>query len=228
MFPYVYDDSEIESGLLQIIEKIKPLLKSITAGATIRDINDPKYYQRRLYTQELRKIVYNPALFNQILVNEKLKEIFFRGFGYQENLDFTMYPNVWLRDLALVGFTIGKGVYLGDGMVLGTNQVSPDQKKLHVGPIKIGANTIFDQGCKIGLRTSIGEECVIGINCNIGLYCNIGHHVIMGPITNISHFCKIGNGVKIGAHVTVGDGVTIESGAVIEDFAFVPRMSHVK
>ena len=137
------------AGFLDLRRKILDHLRTIEApmaalfqfirkGTSRRRIDDPIYAGRLEYTQALRRFVYNPAVLNEVLWDPTLKEQFCRVFGYRGNLDFTIYPSAWIRDLALADYHIGKNVYLADGIVLGTNQVSPDQSKLHVGPISIG------------------------------------------------------------------------------------------
>lgn len=66
---------------------------------------------------------------NEILSDVELKEIFFRTFGYQGTMNFTIYPTAWLRDLTLLDF--GEDVYMGDGILLGTNQVNQDQEFIY-------------------------------------------------------------------------------------------------
>lgn len=219
--------SRIFDRLDELEEKLRPLFKYIKNGTLLRDKKNEDYCGRVAYTAELRRFVYNPAIFNEILMLEALKEKFFRVFGYQNNLDFTLYPNAWIRDLALNDFAIGRGVYLADGIVLGTNQVSPCQKKLKVGPIKIGNATVFDQNCKIGLRTNIGERCIIGISCHIGLISRIGNNVKISPLSSIGHLVKIEDNVVIGAQCTIGTGSIIEEGAVIADYTKIPQRSFV-
>jgi hypothetical protein len=86
---------------------------------------------------------------NIILSTPSFEELFFRTFRYKYNLDFTIYPNCWIRDLPLPD--IGEKCYLADGILLGTNRVSINQKILRVDHIKIGDHTIFDQQCALGL-----------------------------------------------------------------------------
>ena len=133
----VQNDTEFQ----QAVSNIKP-------GTFVRNPENQDYQDRIIYTSVLRDFVYNPAVLNVIFGDQELKEQFFRAFGYQGEVDFTIYPKCWLRDLPLLD--LGKKLYLGDDILLGTNQVTPDQEKLVVGPIKIGDYCVFNQGCAIG------------------------------------------------------------------------------
>lgn len=198
---------------------------NIKAGFFQRDPNDPEYQSRLYYTEKLRQYVYDPATMNTILGDPDLKAMFFKTFGYPGQMRFTIYPNCWLRDLPLL--EIGEDAYLADGILLGTNQVSRNQKTLKVGPISIGARTVFDQQCMVGLNTKIGIECVIGVRACIGLFCSIGDRVVINALSNVSHKVHIGDGVTVGYDCTIGAGSIVEDDVVIEDYTKVPQNSLV-
>jgi len=200
-------------------------LRSIRPGKVRRDGSDPVYEARREYTRRLRRFVYDPAAMNTILTSPELKERFFRTFGYTGSLDFTIYPNAWLRDLPLLD--IGAGAYLADGIVLGTNQVTRDQSELRVGPIGIGARTIFDQRCMVGLGATIGADCVIGIQSLVGLGSTIGDGTTVSGNTRICHYARIGRGVTLGYDVFVGLGAEVADGVVVPDCARIPAHARV-
>lgn len=201
------------------------VVKNIQPGSYPRDATNPGYKDRLAYTQELRKFVYNPAILNLVFSDVKLKKLFFRTFGYQGQLDFTIYPDCWLRDLPLID--IGEGVYLGDGIVLGTNQVSVDQKMVTVGSIKIGRNSIFDQRCAIGYGTTISTDCVVGFQVAIGLRCTIGQQVKIGGYSGIEHRVQIGDQVRIGSSSKIGSFVIIDDQVQLPEFSLIPSYSHV-
>lgn len=145
---------------------------AIGPGRFRRDASDHRYAARFGYTAALRRYVYNPAALERIFGDPSLKALFLRTFGYKGHTDFTVYPNAWLRDLPLLN--IGRRCYLADGIVLGTNQVSPDQQWLTVEGISIGDDTVFDQQCMVGYGTRIGRDCVIGARVMIGMRARIG------------------------------------------------------
>jgi acetyltransferase-like isoleucine patch superfamily enzyme len=183
------------------------------------------YNDRLVYTKAFRKFIYNPAVMNEILSDAKLKEKFFRTFGYKGSLDFTIYPNCWLRDLPMLD--IGRGTYLADGILLGTNQVSTDQTVLRVGKITIGERCVFDQDCKVGYNSNIGDDCIIGIQTAIGLKCRMGNNIKIGEATTIRHGVRIGNDVVIGSETQIGNFVVIEDGVEVPEFSRIPSFSIV-
>ena len=207
-----------QAGFQAVVDNMKP-------GTFQRDPESQDYRDRLTYTKAFRKFAYNPAILNEIFSDVELKEKFFRTFGYQGALDFTIYPNCWLRDLPMLD--IGSGTYLADGILLGTNQVSTDQKVLRVGRIKIGERCVFDQQCKLGYNSRIGNDCIIGIQTAIGLKCKMGDNVKVGEATTIRHSVTIGDNVVIGAETQIGNFVIIDEGVEILEFSRIPSFSHV-
>lgn len=205
--------------------EFQAIVANIKAGQFDRNPESKDYEDRLVYTKVLRKFIYNPAILNEIFSDASLKEHFFRTFGYQGALDFTIYPNCWLRDLPLLD--IGSGTYLADGILLGTNQVSTDQKVLRVGTIKIGERCVFDQQCKVGYNSVIGDHCIIGIQTAIGLKCTMGNNVKVGEATTIRHGVTIGDNVQIGAETQIGNFCMIEEGVIIPEFTRIPSFSLV-
>lgn len=198
---------------------------AIVPGKVERKKDDPVYQKRLIYTDELRVFAYNPVFMNIILTDAELKELFFRTFGYKGNLEFTIYPNAWIRDLPLLD--IGKKCYLADGILLGTNRVSIDQRILRVDHIKIGDNTIFDQQCAIGPGTTIGDDCIIGFHSQVSAKCTVGNNVRLGEVVNIGSMSEVGDDVMIGQGSFISDFVTIEAGAEIDYHTRIPPKSHV-
>ena len=205
--------------------EFQAIVANIKAGQFERNPDSKDYQDRLVYTKVFRKFIYNPAILNEIFSDASLKESFFRTFGYQGALDFTIYPNCWLRDLPLLD--IGSGTYLADGILLGTNQVSTDQKVLRVGTIKIGERCVFDQQCKLGYNSVIGDDCIIGIQTAIGLKCTMGNNVKVGEATTIRHGVTIGDNVQIGAETQIGNFCIIQEGVVIPEFTRIPSFSLV-
>lgn len=202
----------------EIVANIKP-------GVFERDPDSKDYQDRLIYTREFRKFIYNPAVMNVILSNRELKLSFFRTFGYQGSIDFTIYPNCWLRDLPCLD--IGKDTYLADGILLGTNQVSTDQKVLRVGKIRIGERCVFDQDCKLGYNSTIGNDCIIGIQTAIGLKTRMGNNVKIGESSRIRHGNRFGDNVVLGSECQVGNFCIFDEGVELEEFTQVPSFSHV-
>lgn len=200
-------------------------VSNIKAGKFVRDTHNPDYNDRIIYTKELRNFLYNPAVLNVVFGEQELKEKFFRAFGYKGSVNFTIYPKCWLRDLPLLD--IGENVYLGDNILLGTNQVTPDQKDLVVGTIKIGDNCIFNQGCTVGGKSSIGNDCIIGFETAMGFGNTIGDNTQLGERVTIGHCNKIGSNVTVGYMAKIGRFCIIEDGVEIGEMAEIPSYSLV-
>jgi len=216
---------EQEINRIQNDSAFQKSVSNIKAGKFVRDTNDPDYNDRIIYTKELRNFIYNPAVLNVVFGDQELKEKFFRAFGYKGSVNFTIYPKCWLRDLPLLD--IGENVYLGDNILLGTNQVTPDQKTLVVGTIKIGDNSIFNQGCTVGGKSSIGNDCIIGFETAMGFGNTIGNNTQLGERVTIGHCNKIGSDVKIGYMCKIGRFCIIEDGVEIDEMTEVPSYSLV-
>ena len=221
------DRNIVATSLLQLENntRFQEALKNIKVGKFKRDKNDPVYQDRVIYTKELRQFVYNPMVMNCILSDAELKASFFRTFGYNGSLNFTIYPTAWLRDLPLLD--IGENAYLADGILLGTNQVTPDQEWICTGTIKIGNNCIFDQGCAIGYGSRIGSDSIIGFQVAIGLKNKIGKNVRIGGRSNIAHGCRIGSNVIIPDCCRIGSFSVIEEGVELAEFRDIPAFSLV-
>lgn len=200
-------------------------VSNIKAGKFVRDSNDPDYKDRLVYTEALRSFLYNPAVLNVVFGEKELKEKFFRAFGYTGKVNFTIYPKCWLRDLPLLN--IGDNVYLADNVLLGTNQVSPDQKSIVVGKIEIGDNCIFNQGCTVGGKTRIAKNCIIGFESAIGFGNSLGENVSIGERVTVGHCNKIGSNVKLGFMCKIGRFCVIEDGVEIEEMTDIPSYSLV-
>lgn len=200
-------------------------VQNIRAGKYLRDDNNPHYQHRLIYTQQLRNFVYNPAILNIIFTDKTLKERFFKLFGYQGNVSFTIYPDCWIRDLPLLD--IGENAYLGDGILLGTNRVSLNQKHIRVSPISIGAHTVIDQHCSIGPDSHIGHRCALGYNTKIGAKVYIGHKTHAEENISIGNCVTIGKESRIGQSTLIGNFCTIEPGADIPPHSRIAPYSYV-
>ena len=216
---------EQEINRIQNDTDFQKVVSNIKAGKFIRDRSNADYNDRIVYTKALRTFLYNPAVLNVVFGEQELKEKFFRAFGYTGKVKFTIYPKCWLRDLPLLD--IGENVYLGDNILLGSNQVTPDQKNLVVGKIKIGDNCIFNQGCTLAGKSSIGKDGIIGFETAIGFGNTIGDNANIGERVTIGHCNKIGSNVTIGYMCKIGRFCIIEDGVNIEEMTEIPSYSHV-
>ena len=198
-------------------------IKNIKPGKFERDSLSRVYQDRKYYTHQLRWFIYDPSVMNVVLENSLLKKLFFNTFGYTGNLKFTIYPNCWLRDLPLLD--IGEDAYLADGIVLGTNQVTPDQKFISVGRISIGNRTIFDQQCMLGYGATVGDQCIVGVRACVGVKSRIGNNTVVSGMATVGHGCKVGNNVNLGERSSVCSFAIVEDGVKLENNGVVPAFA---
>ena len=224
---YPFSSASIQHALLALRQDatFQVALPHIKAGRIPRDPNYTVYQHRLCYTQALRPYLYHPALLQVIFSDADLKTLFFRTFGYRGPMDFTIYPNVWLRDLPLL--YLGQRVYLGDGLLLGTNQVSIDQSYLSVGPITIGDHTVLDQQVAIGYHTHIGQACHLGFRTGLGIHCAVGDGTRVEESVVIGHGVKIGTGVTVQQRAHIGNMSLIDDGLTVASSQVIPPFSHV-
>ena len=102
------------AGLLSL-----PHHKAIVPGVFPVDLSDPVYSRRKLYGLCWTSVYYFTPIYFLFLSIPFLKKILFRLFGYRGGLDFTVYPDTWIRDLPLLNF--GRGAYLSNRATIGTN-----------------------------------------------------------------------------------------------------------
>lgn len=184
------------------------------------DKADPAFMAYRRYSAELERYVERPNVMKAILREPLLKIAFFRAFGYRGELDFTVMPEVWMRDLPLL--VIGRDVHLGYGMVLGTGQMSLDGRGLRLRPIAIGSRSFCNQHAVVEGGTLIGDDCLIGIRAIIGATCRLEDRVHVGDFTRIGADVVVGEGAVIGHNARIGDGAVIDAGCTVPEGGRVP------
>lgn len=186
-----------------------PYHKYIIAGSIPRDLSNPRYRGRRVYGLCWTFIYYNKPLYHLYLSSPLMKHCLFRLFGYKGQMNFTIYPDAWIRDLPLLDF--GVGSYIANRCTLGTN-VALTNGDILVGPIHVGDGATVGHLALVGLGTSIGAGSELSIGTDVGLKNAIGKNVVVSPASVVGHKTTIGNNVHLGQSSYVGNGVTIESG----------------
>lgn len=94
---------------------------AVTPGKVRRDVNNPMYFHPRLYGLCWTSVFYNKPVYYVCLTVPFLKWIVFYLFGYRGSMNFTIYPDTWVRDLPILKFE--DGVYVSNRATLGTNIV---------------------------------------------------------------------------------------------------------
>jgi carbonic anhydrase/acetyltransferase-like protein (isoleucine patch superfamily) len=198
-----------------------PYHKYIIAGSIPRDLSNPRYRGRRVYGLCWTFIYYNKPLYHLYLSSPLMKHCLFRLFGYKGQMNFTIYPDAWIRDLPLLDF--GVGSYIANRSTLGTN-IALTNGDLLVGPIHVGDGATVGHLALVALGTSIGARSEIGVGTDVGLNNTIGDSVIISPATVIGHRIEIGDNVHVGMSSYVGNGANISGGIRIPPGAIIgPR-----
>lgn len=205
--------------------QLQAAVAAIAPGRFRRDLTDARYQARVCYTKALRRFVYDGAAFEEILATPDLKLLFFRTFGYKGSMNFTLYPDCWIKDLPLLEF--GEKAYLADGVVLGTNQVSHDQEFITVAGITVESLAVIDQEVMLGYGSRIGEGCAISVRCIIGMRSQLGAGTSMAPRSTVGHHCHVGEFAQIGHEAFIGNFSQVDSRVVVPDYTKIPQFSRV-
>lgn len=197
-------------------------LKGMVPGLYPRDLTHSVYGPRRLHAICWTSIYYFTPLYHLLLALPLLKRLLFRLFGYRGSLDFTIYPDAWVRDLPLL--SIGPGAYIANRATLGTN-ICLRSGEILVDRITIGARTYVGHLAVIGPGNKIGEDAEIGVGTTLGINVRIGNRTVVGAIAGLNHGCTIGANCRIDSMVYIGqkariaDKIHIHYGSVVPDRA---------
>lgn len=190
------------------------------AGKFPRSASHPIYALRRFYGTAWSQVYYFKPLYAAFLSVPTLKKILFKAFGFKgKNMDFTVYPDSWIRDLPLLH--IGKGTYLANRCTVGTNICLNDGSIL-VGSCEFGEKALIGHLVIFGLGCKIGNNSELGIATSLGIRVMIGDGTSVAPKASLYHASEIGNNVKIGACAFVGIKAKIADGVELKPAAVIP------
>ena len=184
----------------------------------MRDLNDSGYFHRRLHGLCWTTVYYNKPAYFVCLSIPLLKRMTFRLFGYRGSMNFTVYPDTWIRDLPLLEFE--DGVYVSNRATLGTNIVLSNGHLL-VDRIKLRQNVL------IGHLAILGPGVLADVGAEVGIGSVIGIRSTIGPGSFIGGHSDIDNVVRVGRDVVVGPKSYVGPGAVLPDGLNLPRGSVV-
>lgn len=201
------------AGLLSLPHK-----KGIVSGKFPRDVSHPIYFHRRLYGICWTALSYCKPIYFLVLTIPLLRKGIFRLFGYRGNLEFTIYPDTWIRDLPLLRF--GRGAYLSNKATLGSNIVLPNGRILD-GPL------VVEEGAVVGHVSMLAPGCHIGKRAEIGVGCGLALNVRVEDRAKIASLCGIDNGAFIGAGSAVGPMTLVGTQARVEGGVLIPAASFV-
>ena len=174
----------------------------IEPGRFARTQDDAAYVARRLYGACWTTLYYCKPAYSLLLSIPAARRWVFELFGYRgRSLDFTVYPDSWIRDLPLLDFD--EGVYVSNRATIGTNVVRPGGA-IHVDRVSIGARSIVGHLAMIGPGARIGADVEIGVGSAIGFKVALADGVRIGGRCVVDHATRIGAGTRIGHSVHVG------------------------
>jgi len=201
-----------------------PHRKGIISGKFPRDVRHPVYFHRRLYGLCWTSLYYFKPVYYLALTIPSLKTLTFRLFGYRGQMEFTVYPDTWIRDLPLL--TLGKGAYIANRSTLGTNLALRDGQ-IQVGAIEIGAGSVIGHLCALAPDCSFGEGSELGATTRMGFKNKIGSGVSIGPGSAIEHGVQIGDNASIGASTYIGSASRVAPGLSILPGSVIPPRSRL-
>ncbi len=190
----------------------RPHQKAIVPGRFPRDVGHAVYFHRRLYGLCWTCLYYFKPVYYLVLTLPALKWLTFRAFGYKGSMQFTIYPDTWIRDLPLLNFE--PGAYIANRATIGTNLALSDGS-IMVDRISVGKNAVighlvaiapgctFEEGVEIGSVTAIGYRSHFAAGANVQPRCAVEHGV------------RIGTGAFVGASTYVGSASRVADGAIV-------------
>jgi carbonic anhydrase/acetyltransferase-like protein (isoleucine patch superfamily) len=189
-----------------------PHQKGIIPGKFLRRLSNPVYYDRRIYGLCWTCLYYCKPVYFIVLNVPWLKALTFRLFGYRGSLDFTIYPDTWIRDLPLLQF--GSGSYIGNRACIGSNQCFGAEHILVEG-ITVEERGVVGHLAMVAPGARIGPGAELGAGSAVGMRANIGRKAKVGAVSAVSHGAFVGEHAEIGAMAWVGTSARVEPGAVL-------------
>lgn len=198
---------------------------AIVPGKLARDLGSKQYRARRLYGLCWTSVFYARPIYHLFLCVPLLKRPLFRWFGLRSSLEFTAYPDTWIRDLPLLD--LGKGAYVSNRATLGTNLVLTSGEIL-VDRVTIGEGALVGHLCMVAPGSSLGPGAELGVGAAIGIRTSVGARAKIGPQVTLEHGVRIGEGAVIGIRSFVGSGSKIGPGVVVPPASVIPARTNVR
>jgi NDP-sugar pyrophosphorylase family protein len=202
-----------------------PFQKSIISGKFKKDLANPIYRKRRYYGLCWTAVYYCTPIYFIFLSIPLFKKFLFRLFGYKGHMDFTIYPDTWVRDLPLLNF--GKGAYLSNRATIGTNVILKNGKIVVdsvtveenglLGHLSIlGPGTVIQKNSEVGVASVLGFGVRVKEDAQIGGFCAINHLSSIGNNTKVSNFSYIGVRCNIGEQLKINPTSRIKKNTNIQ------------
>ncbi len=197
----------------------------VVEGKFPRRAGHPIYALRRIFGAAWTQVYYFKPLYAVCLAIPPLKWLLFRLYGYRGNLDFTVYPDSWIRDLPLL--RVGEGVYLANRCTVGTNLCLNDDSIL-VGKCTFDDHSLVGHLGVFGLGSRIGKHGELGVAAATGIRVIMGDNVRIAPCATINHGARLGDNVRIGTAANVGMKSRIAANIEVAAGANIPARADIK
>lgn len=197
----------------------RPHRWAIREGRFVRSLDDPVYGRRRLHAMCWTSVYYSP-LYSLYLSVGWLRTLLFRLFGYSGSLQFTVYPDTWIRDLPLL--KVGAGAYLSNKATIGTNLALRDGRILVEG-ITIGRGAMVGHLTMVAAGSRLAESAEVSHGTACGARVTVGKSCLIQPCSTIDHMADIGDGCAVGTISYIGVAAKIGPGLKIPPGAAIPR-----
>jgi carbonic anhydrase/acetyltransferase-like protein (isoleucine patch superfamily) len=209
----------LTAGLLS-----RPFRKWIVPGKFPRDLSTPLYRGRRLYGLCWTCVYYLKPVYFICLSIPALKWLTFRLFGYRGQMNFTVYPDTWIRDLPLLDF--GEGAYLANRSTIGTNMPSKDGTIL-VDGISIGKGAMVGHLVMIAAGSKLGDAAEVGHGAACGARVTVAANAVVKPAAVVDHMSSIAENSEIGTRAYVGLAAHVGAHLKVPAGAIVPRRARL-
>lgn len=206
---------------------------AVRPGRFPRDVGDPTYRARRLYGLCWTSVYYFTPLYFLALTLPGFKRLTFRLFGYRGQMDFTVYPDTWIRDLPLLD--LGPGAYVSNKATLGTN-VALRSGVLLVDHVSVGAGalvghlamvstgTVLEEGSEVGVGCAVGSKVVLRRQAAVSACCAVGHLAELGAGCDVGHMSSVGIAARIGPGVRLAPVSLVPNRERVDDQAAADRL----
>lgn len=197
-----------------------PFHGAIRKGRFKRDLSDDAYYGRACYGRLWTSLFYSGPIYQVFLGIRPYRNFVLRLFGMKGPLEFTVFPDTWIRDLPVL--SVSDGAYMANKSTIGTNICLKDNFTL-VDGIKFGQNAmvghmaVIGPGCKINSGSELGVSSTLGIRVSIAENSSIGALVAVNHGSSLGQRINVGTRAYIGVRVNISDDVTIPPNTVIPD-----------
>lgn len=189
------------AGLLSL-----PHQFAIRPGKFRRDVCDRIYFHRRIYGLCWTAVYYNKPVYWLCLSVPWFKWFTFRLFGYRGSMNFTVYPDTWIRDLPLL--QLEDGVYVSNRATLGTNIVLSNGFLL-VDRITLGEKSLVGHLTMLAPGAQLQANAEVAVGCAVGIKSKLGRGSFVGPCSVIEHGVSFGNHASVGTHSYIGSGSVV-------------------